>query len=218
MAPRRILIINGALLLLLLPALIVADADANAVPSSSSEVDTNTLQIPNTSSNAAAPSSSSSAAGAELINGSSKTIKAGGGFYRGMSREFVAEHNKVRARYGAPPLAWDKTLAMYARRWANTVRRDCGDPRHSGGKYGESFFLGANGTAKDALFNWEKEEFVYDKATHGCTADHSFQDCGHFAIMVNPEFRWVGCGRALCLKGDYPDQFFITCNYNPTPP
>jgi hypothetical protein len=141
------------------------------------------------------------------------------GFYKGMSREFVNEHNKVRARYGAGPLMWDKTLALYARRWANQIKGDCDQARHSTRNiYGECFFLGTNGTAQDALCSWEKEEEVYDKGTDGCTPGHNFRDCGHFKIMVTPAWKWVGCGRAPCTQGPRQGQFFISCSYSSDKP
>ena len=148
-------------------------------------------------------------------NSSSNTKKDNMGFYKGMSREFVNEHNKVRARYGAPAVAWDKTLALYARRWANKIQGDCDAARHSSKHiYGECFFLGTNGTAKDALCSWEKEEDIYDRGTTGCTSGHDFRDCGHFAIMVNKSWKWVGCGRAPCTQGPRLGQFFISCSYS----
>jgi hypothetical protein len=141
------------------------------------------------------------------------------GFYKGMSREFVNEHNKVRARYGAGPLQWDKTLALYARRWANKVQSDCDKARHSEKViYGECFFLGTNGTAKDALCSWEKEEGIYDRGTKECTPGHNFRDCGHFRIMVEKNWKWVGCGRAPCTQGPRLGQFFISCSYSDAKP
>ena len=139
-----------------------------------------------------------------------------------MSREFVNEHNKVRAKYDAPTLAWDKTLALYARRWAAQIQQDCDQARHSPQAhplgYGECFFVGNNGTAEDALCSWEREEYIYEKGTKHCTSGHDFRDCGHFVIMIEKTYHYVGCGRAPCLTGPRQGQFFISCNYSAVRP
>lgn len=136
----------------------------------------------------------------------------GAGWYKGMPREFVNGHNKVRARYGVPPVQWDNKLARYARRWANAMRKDC-VLKHSGGRYGESVFVGRDGwnaTAEDALWMWGAEEPIYDKQTGNCTGGRHFRECGHFALMVNKDNRRIGCGRAECFNGA---GTFISCNY-----
>ncbi|CAM0953413.1 unnamed protein product [Alopecurus aequalis] len=196
-----------AALPLLMAILLVATATDNT--------DVTQITLKKTTSEASAalssPPSSSSGDKTKVTPASSTTTQ---GFYKGMSREFVKEHNVVRARYGAPPLMWDKTLALYARRWANKVQGDCDAARHSDKRlYGESFFVGTNGTAKEALCSWEREEFIYNPSTNACTSGHDFRDCGHFAIMVNKDWRWVGCGRAPCTKGPRLGQFFISCSY-----
>ncbi|KAM3413403.1 hypothetical protein ACQJBY_004537 [Aegilops geniculata] len=165
----------------------------------------------------AAATPSSSPAGAPEA-GAAPPPPPGAGFYKGMSREFVNEHNKVRAKYDAPTLAWDKTLALYARRWAAQIQQDCDQARHSPQApplgYGECFFVGNNGTAEDALCSWEREEYVYEKGTKHCTSGHDFRDCGHFVIMIEKTYHYVGCGRAPCLTGPRQGQFFISCNYS----
>ncbi|XP_062232351.1 uncharacterized protein LOC133929559 [Phragmites australis] len=135
----------------------------------------------------------------------------GTGSYKGMAREFVNGHNKLRARYGVPPMKWDNKLARHARRWSNAMRKDC-VLKHSGSNYGESVYASKNGwnaTAKDALWSWSDEEPLYDKLTGNCTGGRHFRECGHFALMVREKNRKIGCGRAECYKGGV----FITCNY-----
>ncbi|GJN34299.1 hypothetical protein PR202_gb22948 [Eleusine coracana subsp. coracana] len=62
----------------------------------------------------------------------------GTGSYKGMSRQFVDGHNKVRERYGVPPMKWNNKLARYARRWSNAMRKDCQLLHSAGNNYGES--------------------------------------------------------------------------------
>ncbi|KAJ1264406.1 hypothetical protein BS78_09G260800 [Paspalum vaginatum] len=136
----------------------------------------------------------------------------GTGSYKGMAREFIDGHNAYRAKYGVPPLVWDKTVARQARRWSTAMRKDC-QLKHSGTThYGESVFRSHenwNATAKDAIHWWATEEPIYDKNTGKCTGGRHFKECGHFALMVNRKYQRLGCGRAECYK----EGVLITCNY-----
>jgi uncharacterized protein YkwD len=138
----------------------------------------------------------------------------GAGSYKGMAREFVDAHNEARARYGVPPIKWDKKLARHARRWCNSVRGNCALVHSVTQKegYGESLFLSSeywNATATDAVKFWATEEPIYDKDTGNCTGGRPFRECGHFALMVDKRNQWVGCARAECVNGGV----FISCNY-----
>lgn len=142
----------------------------------------------------------------------------GTGSYKGMSREFVDGHNKVRARYGVPLTKWNNKLARHARRWSNAMRKDC-QLKHSGSKYGESIFRSANDTgwtsvAKDALWKWAEEEPIYDKSTGRCLGGRPFSECGHFSLMVNAKNQKIGCGRGECYRGGV----FMVCNYSSREP
>ncbi|PUZ64434.1 hypothetical protein GQ55_3G143900 [Panicum hallii var. hallii] len=133
------------------------------------------------------------------------------GSYKGMAREFVTAHNVVRARYGVPPLRWDKKVARHARRWATAIRRNC-KLQHSGNPYGESIFLSNNNwnaTAKEAVDFWCTEEKIYDKQTGNCTDGKPFAECGHFALLVSKGYQRVGCARVECVHGGV----FVSCNY-----
>ncbi|CAD6270954.1 unnamed protein product [Miscanthus lutarioriparius] len=136
----------------------------------------------------------------------------GTGWYKGIAREFVDAHNELRARYGVPPMKWDRKLARQARRWSNAMRKDC-QLLHSGHEFGQSVFRSHddwNATAREAVFWWGKEEAIYDKQREKCLDGKSFKECGHFALMVAKRSTKVGCARAECFKGGV----FITCNYN----
>jgi hypothetical protein len=135
----------------------------------------------------------------------------GAGWYKGIAREFVDAHNELRARYGVPPMKWDRKLARQARRWSNAMRKDC-QLLHSGHEYGQSVFRSHddwNATAREAVIWWGKEEAIYDKQREKCLDGKSFKECGHFALMVAKRSTKVGCARAECFKGGV----FITCNY-----
>uniref|UniRef100_A0A3B5Z753 SCP domain-containing protein n=1 Tax=Triticum aestivum TaxID=4565 RepID=A0A3B5Z753_WHEAT len=205
------------LLLLLLLLLLLGTAAADTTSTTSSTA-ADTMYTTTSSSEPTSDQQQQQASSPSSSSSSSSPAGAGAGFYKGMSREFVNEHNKVRAKYDAPTLAWDKTLALYARRWAAQIQQDCDQARHSPQGYGECFFVGNNGTAEDALCSWEREEYIYEKGTKHCTSGHDFRDCGHFVIMIEKTYHYVGCGRAPCLTGPRQGQFFISCNYSAVRP
>ena len=51
----------------------------------------------------------------------------------------VAEHNAVRAQYGAADLAWSDDLATVATNWSDHLSDGCAMV-HSGGDYGENLY------------------------------------------------------------------------------
>ncbi|WOL11069.1 hypothetical protein Cni_G19830 [Canna indica] len=124
-------------------------------------------------------------------------------------REFLLPHNQVRAALGEPALAWNKTLARFARRWAETRRGDCA-MIHSSGPYGENLFWGSgwDWTASQAVLNWAEEMVDYNRADNSCTPG---KVCGHFTQIVWNSTTTVGCARVECYAGGV----IITCNYHP---
>ncbi|KAF0927879.1 hypothetical protein E2562_036800 [Oryza meyeriana var. granulata] len=187
-------------LLVLLALAVLAQADPVAVPHLANKL------FNSSSSSSSAPAAAAPAPPAGLVSRTNGT-----GSYKGMPREFVNLHNKLRARYGVPPMRWDNKLARQARRWSDAMRGEC-VLRHSNTKFGESLFIGRDGwnaTASDAVNTWAGEERIYDRQTGRCTGGRHFRECGHFAFMVRPRFSRIGCARADCFKGGV----FITCNY-----
>ncbi|CAL4895247.1 unnamed protein product [Urochloa decumbens] len=136
------------------------------------------------------------------------------GTYKGIAREFVAVQNAVRARYGVPPMRWDKKLARHARRWANHMRGGCSLTHSGSPKYSETVYMSNNdwnATATDAInYLVKTEEPIYDKLTGQCTGGRDFKECGHFAHIVNKSHLWVGCARSECTN---VPSVFVVCNY-----
>lgn len=92
------------------------------------------------------------------------------------AQTFVDLQNAARADVGVAPLAWDDTLAAYARRYAGERKGDC-KLVHSGGPYGENIFWGSgNWTAGDAVAAWVLEKRDYNCSDGSCAAGRS---CGH---------------------------------------
>lgn len=125
------------------------------------------------------------------------------------AQTFVDLQNAARADVGVAPLAWDDTLAAYARRYAGERKGDC-KLVHSGGPYGENIFWGSgNWTAGDAVAAWVLEKRDYNCSDGSCAAGRS---CGHYAQIVWANTSRVGCAAVTCDAGR---GTFIVCEYDP---
>jgi len=110
-------------------------------------------------------------------------------------------HNAARARYGAAPLLWSKTLTDFAQTVSNTCRF-----AHSNGPYGENLAIGSGLSCKAALDLWVAEE---SKWPPGGTPGFS-SATGHFSAVVWKSTTQVGCATRSCSGRN-----FVTCSYNP---
>lgn len=128
----------------------------------------------------------------------------------GVAHEFLEAHNRVRAKYGVPPLRWSNKLARYARRWSSMRRFDCVMMHSPASPYGENIFWGSgrDWRAADAVSSWASESSYFNWRSQAC---HPGQVCGHFTQVVWNDTEFVGCGRAECFAGGV----FITCSYDP---
>ena len=109
-------------------------------------------------------------------------------------------HNAARARWGAPPLLWAKTLADYAQTVSNTCQF-----AHSNGPYGENLAIGSGLSCKAALDLWMNEESQWPGPSGGFSSA-----TGHFTQVVWKATTQVGCATRSCSGRN-----FITCSYNP---
>ncbi|HVV81651.1 MAG TPA: CAP family protein, partial [Kofleriaceae bacterium] len=124
-----------------------------------------------------------------------------------MADQLLAEHNRVRARHCAPPLAWSPRLAKIAQAWADHLRtHGCGF-EHSQSDLGENLAAGTAGTldAAGIVGMWADEEHGYDFARGGFS-----METGHFTQVVWRATTEVGCGTATCNGMD-----LWVCNYDP---
>lgn len=122
-------------------------------------------------------------------------------------KDYLDAHNTARAHVGVRPLTWNRTLAAYARKYANTRIRYC-ELEHSNGPYGENIAEGYdNFSGKDAVNLWISENANYDHHSNSCVGG----ECLHYTQVVWRNTVHLGCARAHCKSG----WWFITCNYDP---
>ena len=124
-----------------------------------------------------------------------------------IERALVDEHNAVRARHCAPPLAWSPKLAAVAQAWAEHLRdHGCGFD-HSRTQYGENLAGGSAGMldAASIVGMWAEERAAYDFRRGGFS-----METGHFTQVVWRGTTQVGCGSATCNG-----MAVWVCNYDP---
>ncbi|KAF5193510.1 Pathogenesis-related protein [Thalictrum thalictroides] len=128
-----------------------------------------------------------------------------------MIREFLFEHNKIRAQLGERPLKWDKMLARYAERFANKRKSDCILMHSNTTIYGENVYRGEHyerHTAANAVRAWASESQFYHPLSNSCQPN---QMCGHYTQIIWRNTKRLGCSRMKCNNGGV----YIICDYDP---
>ncbi|KAJ9181652.1 hypothetical protein P3X46_009760 [Hevea brasiliensis] len=128
-----------------------------------------------------------------------------------MAHQFIVAHNNVRSAYGLKPLRWNRTLAKYARRWANQRIDDCELQHSPDSPYGENLFwsLKAHWGPAEVVKCWADENVYYNQKTNECI---NGEMCGHFTQLVWKTTEKVGCGRVECRNNK---GFLYVCSYDP---
>ncbi|XP_010053000.1 pathogenesis-related protein 1 [Eucalyptus grandis] len=124
-------------------------------------------------------------------------------------QDYVAAHNAARSQVGVGPMAWDETVAGYARDYANKHASDCTQLVHSGGPYGENLaWASPDLTGTGAVNMWVGEKPDYDYNSNSCAPG---KVCGHYTQVVWRNSVRLGCAKVQCATGGT----LATCNYDP---
>lgn len=117
----------------------------------------------------------------------------------GAAAQFIAEHNRVRAKHCAAPLTWSPKLAAVAQQWANSLRDQGCKFGHSGGQYGENLAAGTTGAMPPSavVAMWYDEVKGYSFKQPGFS-----MQTGHFTQVVWRSTSQVGCAMAQCKGND----------------
>jgi uncharacterized protein YkwD len=127
-------------------------------------------------------------------------------FFAGM----LDGHNRARHAVGVPPLQWSSRLAATAQGWANRLRSESCEMRHSRATgLGENLAWAAQQHMSPAavVALWIGEARAYHRAANTCAPGAL---CGHYTQVVWRTTRFVGCGFASC---GYSEVW--VCNYSP---
>jgi pathogenesis-related protein 1 len=147
-----------------------------------------------------------------------------GGSAQGRLEGIVQAHNTVRASIDAEPsleaLIWSDELAEVAQKWADHLREQGCDMRHSSSGFGENlaWFAGDPATAEEVVQGWASESDCYtfgrfmqsDECSSACKSSGG---CGHYTQVIWRNTSVLGCGIAVCDTGFY--QEIWVCNYDP---
>lgn len=117
----------------------------------------------------------------------------------GAAAEFIAEHNRARAKHCAAPLTWSPKLAAVAQQWASSLRDQGCKFGHSGGQYGENLAAGTTGALPPSavVAMWYDEVKGYSFKQPGFS-----MQTGHFTQVVWRSTAQVGCGMVQCKGND----------------
>lgn len=111
----------------------------------------------------------------------------------GDSATLLKLHNDFRLKYGAKGLAWNATLATFAKNYGSRCKF-----AHSGGPYGENLAAGVGGgyTVTTGFNSWANEAAKYNWNAPGFSAA-----TGHFTAVVWKATTQVGCAAVQCQDG-----------------
>lgn len=126
-------------------------------------------------------------------------------------------HNRERAQWHVPPLAWDEDLAADARSYARELARS-GVLRHSARssrprEEGENLWMGVRGafTYEDMIDTFLDERRYYvARPLPNISSTGNWHDVGHYSQIIWRTTTAMGCGLASSDNYD-----FLVCRYNP---
>ena len=128
----------------------------------------------------------------------------------------LAVHNRERAAFGSPPLAWDPALAAAARGWAERLARQGRlehSPRTARAGQGENLWIGSAGAFPPTamIAGWAAERRHFRRGTFpAVSATGNWADVGHYSQMVWPATRTIGCAIGRGARWDT-----LVCRYAP---
>ncbi len=129
----------------------------------------------------------------------------------------LAAHNRERARFGSPPLAWDPYLAAGAAPYADQLARE-GRLRHSPRAVrpgqGENLWIGTRGffPLSAMIGSWTDERRLFRAGRFPDTSRTGrWSDVGHFTAIVWPTTTRVGCAIGQSARWEV-----LVCRYAPS--
>ena len=127
---------------------------------------------------------------------------------------WVAEHNRIRAAVGQPPVQWSPKMAESALKYSQKCLFEHSDKSErilDGAILGENLAYGApfeNYDDKRIVQLWESEKQYYDHPQYPSQSKKG--ETGHYTQMVNKKVKQIGCGCTNC-----DGKKICVCRYNP---
>ena len=117
--------------------------------------------------------------------------------------QFLQAHNDARAAVGVPPLTWNWTIELDARKYANELRVPCSlSPIvawPADRVYGRNLYWATgHHAAAHAAAAWVDERRWYDHAANACAQGKT---CGDYTQVVWNTTTQLGCARRTCRNG-----------------
>lgn len=130
------------------------------------------------------------------------------------SNVWVAEHNRIRAAVGQPPVTWNQGMADSAKNYALNCEFKHSDKSQrtlNGTILGENLAYGSpfeNYDDKKIMGLWESEKQYYDHPQYPSASSKG--ETGHYTQIVNKNVKQIGCGCANC-----DGKKICVCRYDP---
>ncbi|MFL6844809.1 MAG: CAP domain-containing protein [Allosphingosinicella sp.] len=133
-----------------------------------------------------------------------------------LEARMLALHNRERAATGAPPLAWDASLAAAAAAYGPSLER-LGKLEHSPPAtrigQGENLWMGTRGaySLEEMVGGWAGEKSLFRPGIFPrVSASGNWSDVAHYTQMIWKDSTRIGC--ALHRSRDWD---FLICRYSP---
>lgn len=132
----------------------------------------------------------------------------------GFSQRILSYHNRERERLGIPTLRWSLRLSAQARQWAlSLARRGVFEHSRKRGMTGENLWVGTAGffSPDDMIGAFVAERGAFRPGRFpDVSQTGNWVDVGHYAQMIWPSTREVGCALASGHGRDV-----LVCRYWP---
>eukprot|EP00775_Hariotina_reticulata_P007003 gene7003-7218_t len=134
--------------------------------------------------------------------------------------QLLSLHNYYRSKHGAAPLAWSKSIAASAERYAQRCIWQHSSSQERNG-YGENLYFSKNMDVQTigarATNEWYEEVKDYNFASPGQALRYGAM-IGHFTAMVWINTKAIGCAYVRCpwlANAGYSDADLLVCQYDP---
>ena len=134
----------------------------------------------------------------------------------GIAAPLLDAHNRERAAFGSPPLAWDPALAAGAQSHAQSLaslRALRHSPRSARPGQGENLWIGTRGAypLQSMVGTWAAERRHFRPGRFpAISRTGNWAEVGHYTQMVWPTTSRLGCALASSARWDV-----LVCRYSP---